>query len=113
LNVPALLKVLDSLPDVLSGMGGGAPPVEKVTLCGAVVPCHSQFTAAFRAIVTAFGVKVLAGPTCTVVTAVAVVVNVTVGEVGRAAAVAVAVCGPSTPLSVRWALALPFACVVF
>ena len=46
-------------------------------LCAGVVPCHSQFTAVPAAMVTVLGVNTLAGPTCTVVTVVAVVVNVT------------------------------------
>src|SRR3954466_2532660 len=101
------------LPDVMSPMFAGLPGVfANVTLCAEVVPTHAQFTAVPFVMVTAFGVNELSA-TFTVVTVVAVVVNVTDGVPPRPLAVAVAVWSPVPAPSVRWALALPFVPVTF
>src|SRR3954454_10285538 len=102
------------LPDVMSPMFAGLPGVfANVTLCAGVVPCHAQLTAVPLAIVTVFGLNALAGPTFTVVTVVAVVVNVSAGAPVKRAAVADAVWSPVPLPRLRWALALPFVPVTF
>src|SRR5258705_8335341 len=92
-----------TLPDVRSGMFAGAPP-ENVTLCVSE-PFHSQVMVVLRGTLIVEGVNELSATRTVVTTAAAVLVNVTEGELGNPAAVAVAVWSPKPDPRVRAALA--------
>src|SRR6266550_4596110 len=92
-------------------MLAGAPTVVNVTLC-VFAPVHDHVTVVCSGTVAVDGEKLLSAMSIDVMSC-AVVVNVTCGVPGSPDAVAVAVCAPVPGPSVRCAVAVPAAPVVF
>lgn len=109
-----MLNVAVPVPEVRLVIFAGCPPIaSNVTLCRAVVPCHAHVIVVPEGMLLSVEGANWKSETSTVVMIAAVVVNVSTGAPGNAAAEAVAVCAPNPAPSVRAALALPLTAVVF
>ena len=116
MNVPAVLNVRVSEPELMLPIAAGAPGVaSNVTLCVDAAAAQVHCTEPPRAMFTCCGEKKLSA-TCTCAGgpgATAVVVKVTDGPPGMSGVVAVTVCAPAVGPSVRVACAVPLPPVKF